>query len=142
MTSILRSAPFVAACFVLVGCGTETYDIQDSGRTVTLDVEEEFEVHLPVDYTHGDKWSLKTLDQKVVKSLEAQEPEVPEAPAEGEEPETVTLVLPFQCVAAGKTHMIISESDPDGHLVGTFNLDVQCKGDGASVEAEEAQAEE
>ncbi|NUO47863.1 MAG: hypothetical protein HOV80_03295 [Polyangiaceae bacterium] len=141
MTSILRSAPFAAACFVLVGCGTETFEIQDSGRTVTLDVEEEFEVHLPLDYTHGDKWSVKTLDQRVVKSLEAQEPEVPEAPAEGEEPEAVTLVLPFQCVAAGKTHMILSESDPDGRLVGTFNLDVQCKGDGAAVEETETAEE-
>lgn len=137
MSRSFTTSLFAAACFVLVGCGPETYEIHDSGRTVTLDVEEEFEVRLPLDYTHGDTWSVKTLDQRVVKSLEAEEPEIPEAPAEGEEPEAVTVVLPFQCVAPGKTHMIISESDPDGRLVGTFNLDVQCKGDGAAVEETE-----
>ena len=139
MTSILRSAPFVAACFLLLGCGTETFDVKDSGRSVTLDVEEEFEVHLPLDTVNGDQWTVESLKQTVVKSLEAEVPEEPEAPAEGEEPAKVTLVLPFQCIAAGETHMVIAEKDPEGRLVGSFNLDVRCKGEAV---AEEEVAEE
>jgi hypothetical protein len=140
MTSPPRTAPFVAACFVLLGCGTETFDMKDSGRVVTLDVEQEFEVHLPLDTVHGDQWTVESLKQTVVKSLEAETPEEPEAPAEGEEPAKATLILPFQCVAAGETHMVIAEKDPGGRLIGTFNLDVRCKGE--AVEAEEEVAEE
>jgi hypothetical protein len=132
---VITSLPLVAGLVFVTGCGTETFDTQDSGRSVTFDVGDQFEVHLPVDNAHGDRWALEKLDQTVVKSLEAPEPEEP-----SEEGASTTLVLPFECAAPGTTHMVIAESDPDGRLVGTFNLDVRCKGDAA--EAEEVAEEE
>lgn len=130
-TSLLRSSIFVAGCLLaLTGCSEETFDTQDSGRSVTYDVGETFDVELTVAVT-GHRWEIQSVDERVLKATE-NEPE-----AEAEEGEIPPAHFTFECLAAGETQLLITEKDSRGSLAGSFKLDVVCAGEDVEAEEEE-----
>jgi predicted secreted protein len=116
-----RAKAFVFALSLVACTEIETFDSRDSGASVTIEVDQSFELSLGGPSGTYATWKLGDFEREVV-TMDAVETSCGSDAGSG-----CSTTWEFSCAAVGTTTISAEESDGAGEVYNEFALSVTCR---------------